>query len=514
MLRKVQAGLDAFVTEKYQDQVAQILTEWSSQLLESPQKTAALEKAMTGTFSGASPAAAVAEPVRAAAALKVFRMKFAENLALGREAFLTEWRSSMSPFSRIITAEFQVTSVRAGSGATLSPGFNGVLETRVRFELVGTGADFHREQRVGNWGLEWDVRPSGEMQLQKWRTLDETRSRSLTPIFIDIASRAFSDPSYVSQLVPGTDHWRTVLDVCQPAGLPNRLYRNRGDGTFEDITAMSGLGILENTACALFVDVDNDGRQDAIIVRAEGPLLFLNEGGGKFRRHPDAFRFANPPQGAFTGAAVADYDRDGWLDVYFCLYSYYRGTGQYRYPTPYYDAKNGPPNFLMRNNRDGTFRDVTRESGLDQNNTRFSFCCGWGNHNGDQWPDLYVVNDFGRKNLYRNKGDGTFTDIAREAGAEDVGAGMSVCWLDYDNDGRDDLYVANMWTAAGIRVSEQEIFQQNASEEIRALYRKHAMGNSLLHNRGGGQFEDAGARAGTAMGRWSCSSDAGDFDHA
>jgi tetratricopeptide (TPR) repeat protein/peroxiredoxin len=541
VLRKVQAGFDEFITEKYQDQVAKILREWGFQLLESPQKTAALEKVMTPNFSGASPSAAAAQPLRMGATLKVFRMKFAEKEPLGREAFLQEWRSSMSPFSRMVTAEFQVTSIRAGSPAVFSLGSTGVLETRVRFELVGTGADFSREQRVGNWELDWEMLPSGEIQLQKWGMLDESRSRSLAPIFTDITSQAFgANPSYVSQLVPGTDYWRTVLDgacgidiyghngvsvadvdgdgfddlhVCQPAGLPNRLYRNRGDGTFEDITAMSGLGILENTACALFVDVNNDGRQDAIVVRSDGPLLFLNEGGGKFRRSPDAFRFANSPQGAFTGAAVADYDRDGWLDVYFCLYAYYQGTDQYRYPAPYYDAENGPPNFLMRNNRDGTFRDVTRESGLDQNNTRYSFCCGWGDDNGDQWPDLYVVNDFGRKNLYHNNGDGTFTDIAREAGTEDVGAGMGVCWLDYDNDGKDDLYVANMWTAAGTRISEQGIFQKNASDEIRALYRKHAMGNSLLHSRGAGHFEDSGSRAGAAMGRWAWSSDTWDFDH-
>ena len=129
------------------------------------------------------------------------------------------------------------------------------------------------------------------------------------------------------------------------------------------------------------------------------------------------------------------------------------------------------------------------------------------------WPDLYVVNDFGRKNLYRNNGDGTFTDIAPQAGVEDVGAGMSVCWFDYDNDGIEDLYVADMWTAAGERISTQDNFQRNAPPETRALYRKHAMGNSLLRNRGDGTLEDATAPSGAGMGRWSWSSDAWDFDH-
>ncbi len=541
MLRKVQAGFDDFVTEKYQDQVAAILREWSTQLLESPRKTDALEKVMTSNFSGASPKPTAWQPVRAGSTLQVFGMKFSGESLLAREAFLEQWRSVMSPFSKVLTAEFQVTSIRVESPLPSPPGLAALLQTRVRFELVGNGADFYREQRVGNWELNWEMLPSGEVHLSKWRMLDEMRSRSLAPVFVDIASQTFAgNPSYASQLIPGSDYWRTVLDgacgidiyghngvsfadidgdgfddfyVCQPAGLPNRLFRNRGDGTFEDITAISGLGILENTACALFADFDNDGRQDVIVVRTGGPLLFLNEGGGKFRAKPDAFQFANPPQGAFTGAAVADYDRDGWLDIYFCLYIYYQGSDQYHYPSPYYDAENGPPNFMMRNNRDATFRDVTQESGLDRNNTRFSFCCAWGDHNPDPWPDLYVVNDFGRKNLYRNNANGTFTDIAPEAGVEDVGAGMSVCWLDYDNDGKQDLYVANMWTAAGNRIAEQDLFQRGASEEARALYRKHAMGNSLFRNRGAGHFEDAGSRSGTTMGRWSWSSDAWDFDH-
>jgi tetratricopeptide (TPR) repeat protein len=123
-----------------------------------------------------------------------------------------------------------------------------------------------------------------------------------------------------------------------------------------------------------------------------------------------------------------------------------------------------------------------------------------------------VVNDFGRKNLYRNNGDGTFTDVAHEAGVEDVGAGMSVSWLDFDNAGREDLYVADMWTAAGIRISTQDNFHGHDSETVRALYRKHAMGNCLFENVGG-RFADVGAKSGTTMGRWSWSSDAWDFNH-
>ncbi len=359
---------------------------------------------------------------------------------------------------------------------------------------------------------------------------------------MDIAPLAFSSAnSYSDQLTHGADYWRTVLDqssgidiyghngvavgdidsdgfddlyVCQPAGLPNRLYRNRGDGTFEDITDGSGLGILENTACALFADINNNGRQDLIVVRTDGPVLFLNEGSGKFRKHPDAFRFAKPPQGTFTGAAIADYDCDGWLDIYFCLYLYYQGTDQYKYPLPYFDANNGPPNFLMRNQRDGTFRDVTEESGLNRNNTRYSFCCAWNDYDRDGWPDLYVVNDFGRKNLYHNNGDGTFTDVAEQSGVADVGAGMSVCWLDYDNDGTDDLYVANMWTAAGLRITAQNVFQKDAASSVRDLYRKHSMGNSLFRGTQSGQSAFQNERkAGVEMGRWSWSSDAWDFDH-
>ncbi len=474
--------------------------------------------------------------VRSDEFLQVRRNKFADKERLSGNAFLREWQARLGGYSKIVIAEFQITKIDAAPG----PQAAASIHTHVRYEIVGTGAGFYREQRVGNWEMTWQRSASGDFGLRNWRTLDETQARSMSPVYVDITSAALGDnPSYSAQLVHGTDYWRTVLDgasgidiyghngvsvadidndgfddlyICQPAGLPNRLYRNCGDGTFEDVTESSGLGVLDNTSCALFADFTNHGHQDAIIVRASGPLLFVNEGGGKFRQKRDAFQFANPPQGTFTGAAASDYDRDGWLDVYFCLYAYYQGTGQYKYPSPYHDAQNGPPNFLMRNNRDGTFRDATEAAGLTQNNVRYSFCCGWGDCDRDAWPDLYVVNDFGRKNLYRNNGNGTFTDIAARAGAEDVGAGMSVCWLDYDNDGAEDLYAGNMWTAAGERIAAQDNFKKDSPKSVRGPYQKHAMGNSLLRNRGG-SFDDATNSSGVAMGRWAWSSEAFDFDH-
>jgi tetratricopeptide (TPR) repeat protein/peroxiredoxin len=544
LLLKTQAGLDDFVTEKYADQIAAILAQWSIGLLQSPQDVRAVGKLLLPNFSGSSLRPVDSRVVRPGPAIEVRHNRFKREIALGRDAFLQELRSAMSGFSKILTAEFQVTSIEAGSMPSPALSY-GQVQTRIRYELVAAGRDFYREQRVGYWQLSWERSASGEFRVRNWQTLDETQSRSTAPGYIDITAAALGgNASYSSQLLRGTDYWRTVLDgacgidvyghngvsigdidgdgfddlyVCQPGGLPNRLYRNRGDGTFEDITESSGVGVIENTACALFVDVDNDGRQDLIVVRATGPMLFMNEGGSKFRQKADAFQFANPLQGTLTGAAVADYDRDGWLDIYFCLYVYYQGTDQYKYPSPYYDAENGPPNFMMRNNRDGTFRDVTAGTGLNQNNTRYSFCCGWNDFNHDGWPDLYVVNDFGRKNLYRNNGNGTFTDVALQAGVEDVGAGMSVCWFDYDNDGVEDLYVSDMWTAAGERISMQDIFKKDAPKETRALYHKHAMGNSLFRNvsRNGGAsaFEDATRAAGVGIGRWAWASDAWDFDH-
>ncbi|HZT30641.1 MAG TPA: FG-GAP-like repeat-containing protein [Bryobacteraceae bacterium] len=408
----------------------------------------------------------------------------------------------------------------------------------VRYEIAGTVSGGLR-YRVGLWKQSW----SGG-RLVRFEPIEETVTASPTPLFRDVTSAMFgAAESFQSQLLRGVTYWRARLDsacgidvygnngiavgdidgdgwdevyVCQPGGLPNRLYKRRADGTFEDITARAGVGVLDNTACALFLDLRNIGRQDLVVATTDTPLLFLNRGDGTFQHKPGAFRFASPPQGAFTGMAAADYDRDGRMDLYVCSYIYFQSEDQYRYPTPYYDSRNGPPNFLFRNqltpDGEGFFEDVTARAGLAENNDRYSFAAAWCDFDGNGWPDLYVANDFGRNNLYRND-QGRFRDVAETAGVADVGPGMSAAWFDYDGDGREDVYVSNMWTACGQRVVEDAAFVAAADGGLREQYRRHSRGNSLYRNRGDGNFEPRAAAEGVEMGRWAWASDGLDFDN-
>jgi hypothetical protein len=348
--------------------------------------------------------------------------------------------------------------------------------------------------------------------------------------FSDVTTHVFGrTASFDEQLAKGIPWWRSVLDVacgtdvfgsqgiavgdidndgrdeiyiCQSGGLPNRLYRIRTDGTADDLTDRSGTGILDDTSSALFLDTRNRGLQDLIVLRSAGPVLLLNRGDSTFELVPDAFRYDRPPQGTCTGMAAADYDGDGLVDLYLCCYIYYQSEAQYRYPKPYHDAQNGPPNFLFRNTGKG-FADVTRSSGIDENNNRYSFAAAWCDFDADGRPELYVANDFGRNNLYRYDGR-RFRDIAADAGVEDIGPGMSAAWFDFDNDGRFDLYVTNMYSEPG-----QKIVRERKLQPAEA-YRRHTKGNTLYRNLGNGRFEESRQ---AEMGRWAWSGDACDFDN-
>ena len=170
---------------------------------------------------------------------------------------------------------------------------------------------------------------------------------------------------------------------------------------------------------------------------------------------------------------------------------------------PYHDAKNGVQNVLLINDGDWEFRDATAEVGLDENNRRFSYAAAWEDFDHDGDMDLYVANDFGRNNLYRND-QGRFKDVAAEAGVEDMSAGMSVAWSDFDRDGHMDLYVGNMFSSAGNRITYQRRFQsQSSNRDVQSQFQRHARGNTLFRNLGNGKFDDVSVTSGVTMGRWS-----------
>ncbi len=539
VLRLVTPGSDEYITERYASEIGLQLNGWKRALEASTHDLSVLSRSLDPSLQASSLVPVETKTLRSGDGIETVRRRFANEVVAGREQFLHAIQDWLGPISRVETAEFEVTSIAEIASAPLT------VRLDIRYDLVGTRSDQRREERVGSWRTEWshdESHPAPDAwNVRRWEAGEEILSVTNGAAFVDVTSRALGGvESYTSQMLRGSDYWRTVLDgacgidvygnngiaagdfdndgfddlyVCQPAGLPNRLYRNRGDGTFEDVTERSGVGVLDNTACALFADFRNSGRQDLLVVCGSGPLLFLNKGDGTFALKRDAFKFKGAPQGSFTHAAVADYDCDGRLDIYFCLYSYYLGLDQYHYPVPYFDARNGPANCLLHNEGDGNFVEKTEAAGLNVDNNRYSFACAWGESGSSGSPDLYVANDFGRNNLYRNNGDGTFRTVSSSSHVEDVGAGMSACWSDFNDDGKQDIYAADMWSAAGQRVSTQKQFQERAPEEIRELYRRHARGNALYRNQGNGVFQNVSEQAGVEMGRWAWCSDFWDFDH-
>ena len=219
-----------------------------------------------------------------------------------------------------------------------------------------------------------------------------------------------------------------------------------------------------------------------------------------------------------SSLAAADYDNDGLIDLYVCAYVNEDngdsiGTGSNEFV--YHDAENGAANTLFKNttNNPGnlSFIDVTDEAGLNINNSIWSFAASWEDYDNDGDQDLYVANDYGRNNLYNND-KGKFTDLASETDSEDSASGMSVSWADYDRDGNMDLYVSNMFSAAGNRITNQKQFKNSTQQSVRERFRRFARGNTLLRNTGQ-IFQDTSVSAGVNMGRWAWGSNFIDFNN-
>ena len=221
------------------------------------------------------------------------------------------------------------------------------------------------------------------------------------------------------------------------------LFVNRGDGTFEDRSESSGLAAQPLGINTTQADFDNDGRLDVLLVRGgwEAPYrmsLMRNKGGGVFEDVTVAAGL-DEPISADT-ASWADFDNDGLVDLYVCG-EFARSATEGLVPAgddvPLEDPRNRCR--LYRNRGDGTFVNVAETAGVC--NDRYAMGSTWGDYDGDGLLDLYVSNFGSANRLYHNKGDGTFEDLAGKLGVTEPRHGYS-CWFwDYDNDGRLDLFV-------------------------------------------------------------------------
>ena len=287
-----------------------------------------------------------------------------------------------------------------------------------------------------------------------------------------------------------------LVNFAAPLGVPDeemaassatdRLYRNRGDGTFEDVTESAGVGAAHRGIGASFGDYDADGDDDLFVTSWGSNILWENQGDGTFR--DVTARAGLAAEGFWTGASWADFDLDGDLDLYVCGYVNYipeePGTDSARVS----DAENpftiNPssypprPNHFYVNRGDGTFEERAAEAGI-RGETGRSLAAAWADFNGDGLPDLYVANDVSDNAMFLNRGDGTFQDASYEALVADYRSSMGIAVGDWDGDLDLDLFLTH-WIA-----------QENA------LYSSRTSANQADGSGGGRlQFSDDADRVG------------------
>lgn len=305
------------------------------------------------------------------------------------------------------------------------------------------------------------------------------------------------------------------LFLCQEWQLPSRLFLQNPDGTATEVSKDWGVDWVDGTRSALLVDLDNDGDQDLVVSVRGGVVIAENDQQQRFKLR----ELLSTSDDTYTLAA-ADYDNDGHLDLFVCVYEPTVTDSDERNITVpiasgdrvYHDANDGGPNALFRGLGNWQFEEVTDAVGLGENNHKPTFAASWEDYDNDGDQDLYVANDYGRDNLFRND-DGQFVEVSEEAQIEDSAFGMSIAWGDENRDGWMDAYVANMYSSAGNRIAFQPNFKADAPEEVKNRIQRTARGNTLLRNQGKGNFRDVSGTAGVEMGRWSWSSNFIDFNN-
>lgn len=326
------------------------------------------------------------------------------------------------------------------------------------------------------------------------------------PVYTDVTTAAGIDFKHsigdfdLSNIVEGTGAGPTFfdydndgfLDIYLPNGawlkatsdnrgrrlqgkLANRLYRNRGDGTFADVTAEAGVGDPSYSFASSAADYDNDGDLDLFVLNYGPNVLYRNNGDGTFT-DVTAQAGLGDPRWSLSGVWL-DYDQDGDLDLFVANYleyddgkfrAYYAAAG---YPGPL--SYSSQPDALYRNNGDGTFTDVTAEAGITDTNGR-AMSATAADLNNDGWLDLYVANDATENFYFENTGRGTFVEKGLAMGLAFGEHGQGVSSMgpfagDIDRDGLLDMYIPDMGYST-VLMNKGEFFEDYTTRSRVAVY--------------------------------------------
>jgi hypothetical protein len=286
----------------------------------------------------------------------------------------------------------------------------------------------------------------------------------------------------------------------------NLIFWNRGKGQFE-IQPILKKPITKVTG-AILADFDNDGQPD-LICAPENSELVMVKGlpDGKFSQEVRNLGIKVDTALALT---AGDIDKDGALDLFL---------SQYRWPvagqmaaTPYYDANDGPPSYLLHNDGHGNFTDITEQAGLSKKRNRRTFSTSLVDLNNDSFPDLLVVSDFCGVDLYFNDGHGHFSDVTDKAFNNTKLFGMGHTIADFNGDGKFDLYAIGMSSTTARRLEAMKLNREDLPEH-NAMRMKMGYGNRMYLGNGDGTFADAPFESSVNRTGWSWGVTAFDFEN-
>lgn len=298
------------------------------------------------------------------------------------------------------------------------------------------------------------------------------------------------------------DGWQDLYVTNSGEGRANRLYRNRGDGTFVDVAPSMGVADVNQPGTgvsmgAIWGDIDNDGFEDLFLYKYGRPELFRNDGGRAFVRVSER---AGLPSWVNANAAVwLDFDRDGWLDLFLAGYwdekvDLWKLTTTQIMPESFEYAENGGRKYLFRNRGDGTFDEVSAAMGLSSR--RWTLAAAAADLTGSGYPDLFLANDYGVSQLYINRAGKGFVEVGAASGVgRTPKSGMNASFGDVFNDGRLSIYKTNI-SEPGVLVQANDLWVP-----------KGQAGTTTP------EFENLASALGVDLGGWSWGAQFGDLNN-